>query len=248
MIDKAYIRKAFDRYVADYDAGDPKIRLKIDHTYRVAGLCARIAEEVPGTEPDLAWVMGMLHDIGRFEQVRRYHTFIDARSVQHAAFGADLLFREGLLEQLAPGLSEEQRHLLEVSIRNHSAYRLPAELTEIERLYCQLLRDADKIDIFRVIWETPLEDIYNVSREALENATVSEEVKDCFRSRTSVLRELKKTPIDYLVAHICMSFELVLPVSREIAGEQDYLGRLLAFRSRNPETEDWFAYMRANYR
>ncbi len=43
MIRREEIRDIFDEYVSDYDATDPKIRLKIDHTYRVAGLCERIA-------------------------------------------------------------------------------------------------------------------------------------------------------------------------------------------------------------
>ena len=36
----------------------------------------------------------MLHDIGRFEQIKRYGTFNDSKSVDHGEFGADLLFKE----------------------------------------------------------------------------------------------------------------------------------------------------------
>ena len=97
MIRREEIRDIFDEYVSGYDATDPKIRLKIDHTYRVAGLCERIAESI-GADGDFAWLCGMLHDIGRFEQIRRYDTFVDAVSVDHAQFGADLLFCEGLKE------------------------------------------------------------------------------------------------------------------------------------------------------
>ena len=90
-MNKAAVEKAFASYTQNYDPDDPKIKLKINHTYRVADLCERIARTVPGADTDLAWLMGMLHDIGRFEQVRRYGTFMDAKSVDHAAFGADLL-------------------------------------------------------------------------------------------------------------------------------------------------------------
>ena len=107
-----------------------------------------------------------------------------------------------------------------------------------------MLRDADKIDICRVNCDTPLEEIYNVTTEELKNSSVSEEVKACFRNRTAVLRKLKKTPIDYVVAHLCLVFELVYPVSREIAREQGYADRMLAFESDNPDTAEWFARMR----
>lgn len=245
VLDREKVTRAFDQYVSDYNADDPKIRLKIDHTYRVAALCERIGQSVPVGDTDLIWLSGMLHDIGRFEQVRRYNTFVDAVSVEHAAFGADLLFREGLLDRFCSGLSETELKILECSIRNHSAYRLSPGLTETEIEYCNVLRDADKIDIFRVNCDTPLEKIYNVTTEELKNSPVSEEVKNCFLNRTAVLRKLKKTPIDYVVAHLCLVFELVYPISREIAREQGYVDRMLAFKSDNPDTAEWFALMRS---
>ena len=242
QIDRSGVTRAFERYVRGYNAADPKIKLKIDHTYRVAALCERIAAGV--ADPDLAWLCGMLHDIGRFEQVARYGTFVDAVSVDHAVLGAELLFGEGLLARFAPGLPAAQARILETAVRSHSAYRLPEGLSEAERTCCDVLRDADKIDIFRVNCDTPLEDIYNVSTQALRASAVSDAVKDCFRSRTAVLRALKRTPADYVVAHLCLVFELVYPVSRQIAREQGYVDRMLAFESENEDTRAWFAYMR----
>lgn len=245
MLNRNAVTAAFERYVSGYNAGDPKIRLKIDHTARVAGLCARIASATGAADVDLAWLCGMLHDIGRFEQVRRYGTFVDAVSVDHAALGADLLFKEGLMDRFAPDdLAPADRAILEAAIRNHSAYRIDAGLSEAETACCHILRDADKIDIFRVNCDTPLEDIYNVTTEALRASPVSEAVKDCFRRRTAVLRSLKRYPADYVVAHLCLVFELVYPISREIAREQGYVERMLAFQSDNDDTKAWFSHMR----
>jgi len=53
-----------------------------------------------------------------------------------------------------------------------------------------------------------------------------------------------ETSIDNLVAHICMVYELVYPISVKIAKEQGYLNNLLQFESENPNTQEWFAYMR----
>lgn len=237
---------AFDDYVAAYNSDDPKIRLKINHTYRVAALCEQIGQAAGMENSDLIWLCGMLHDIGRFEQIRRYNTFVDSVSVDHAQFGADLLFHEGLLERFVPGLPEEERRILELSIRSHNLYRIPEGLSGYEAAMCNVLRDADKIDIFRVNCDTPPEEIYNVSTEDLKTSAVSEEVKACFLKRTAVLRSLKKTAIDFPVAHLCLVFELVYPVSREIAREQGYVDRLLSFESDNPDTRAWFQYMREN--
>ena len=96
-IDRRRAREAFAGYAARYNAADPKVKLKIDHTYRVAALCDRIAASLglPPEERDLAWLCGLLHDVGRFEQLRRYGTFNDAESIDHAAMSARVLFEEG---------------------------------------------------------------------------------------------------------------------------------------------------------
>ena len=240
---KAAVLKEFREYVSAYNPSDPKIKLKIDHTYRVAGLCERIAESA-GADSELAWLSGILHDIGRFEQVRRFNTFVDAASVDHAELSHSLLFSEGLLERFVPDLSEKERGLLEKAVQYHSLYRLPAELTAEEKTVCQILRDADKIDIFRVNCDTPPEEIYNVTTEELKTAAVTDAVRECFFRKTAVRRDLRRTAVDYLVGHICLAFELVYPVSRQIAKEQGYLDRMLGFASRNPDTAAWFRYMR----
>lgn len=243
-IPRERVERAFDRYVADYNPDDPKIRLKISHSYRVAALCERIGRAVGAEDIDLIWLIGMLHDIGRFEQIRRFNTFTDAASVDHAMFGADLLFGDGLLARFAPDLEPERRRIMELAIRNHNAYRVQDGLTDAEAMACHILRDADKVDIFRVNCETPLEDIYNVTTQDLKTAAVSEAVRQCFLDRTAVLRRYRQTAVDYLVSLICFAFELVYPVSRAIAREQGYVDRLLSFRSDNPETAEWFQYMR----
>jgi HD superfamily phosphohydrolase YqeK len=74
-IDRDRAAHAFERYVERFDPQDPKIALKVEHTRRVADLAEKIARSLPeGASPeyvDLAWLLGLLHDVGRFEQVRR---------------------------------------------------------------------------------------------------------------------------------------------------------------------------------
>ena len=245
MINRTKVTEVFDEYVSNYNASDPKIKLKIDHTYRVADLCDVIAGNV-GYDKDLAWLFGMFHDIGRFEQVKRYNTFVDALSVDHAYLSGEILFEEGLYNRFDVCLDDEQLSILKKAIKNHSAYRLEEGLSDIEKTYCNILRDADKIDIFRINYDTPLEDIYNVTTEELRNSKVSEEVKQCFINKTAVLRSLKKYPADYVAAHLCLVFELVYPISKEIAKEQGYIEKLLDFQSDNSDTKEWFKYMKEN--
>ena len=148
-IDRARAQKAFADYAAHYNAADAKVKLKIDHTYRVAALCARIAQslDLPPEDVDLAWLSGILHDVGRFEQLRRYNTFIDAQSVSHAAMSVAVLFDEGRIRDYLDDAGADA--LLRTAVEWHSAFRLPEALDDCTRLFCQILRDADKIDILR---------------------------------------------------------------------------------------------------
>lgn len=242
--DRNRARRAFAAYAAHYNADDPKVALKISHTYRVAALCERIAQSLSMDGPDieLAWLCGLLHDIGRFEQLRRYGTFNDAESIDHAACSAEVLFDQGHIRDFAEDDREDE--VLRTAIRWHSAYRLPEGLPTRTEQFCHLLRDADKIDILRVNVEVPLEEIYNVSTRALRGSGVTPAVLDAFYARRCVLRSLKRTPVDNVVGHASLVYELVYPESLRIAAEQGWLWKLLDFSSDNPDTAAVFAAMR----
>ncbi len=243
-IDKQKALKAFQEYTTHYDVSDEKVKLKIDHTYRVCGLCQQIAVQsgFDENEIELAWLTGLLHDVGRFEQLKRYGTFIDAQSIDHAEFGANILFKEGRIRDYIEDASEDQ--LLEKTVRCHSAYRVPAHYTEREKKFADLLRDADKIDILKVNITVPIEEIYNVTTYDLKHCIVTEEVMQAFFEEHAVLRSLKKTPVDNLVGHISLVYELVYPISRKLVHQQKDLDKLMSFQSELPETNAQFAKIR----
>lgn len=269
VINRKNVINAFAEYVRNYDPSDEKIKLKIDHTYRVAGLCQRIAESLGLSEPDvdIAWLLGMLHDIGRFEQIRRFGTFNDVQSVDHAEFGADLLFKEGLIRKFAEGYYEEcelarsgneeaeqiiknnEHHnkdtgLLEMAIRQHNKYRVKEDLTERQRMFCDILRDADKVDIFNVNADIPMEIIYDVTTEELNNGIITKEVLESFYKKETVLKSVRRSAVDHIVGHISLLFELVYKESYRQAKEQGYVYKLLDFKSDVPEVNAEFGDMR----
>lgn len=94
-IDKA--KKAFDKYVEKYDVSNDRIKLKIDHIKRTAECSKNIAKSLKLADDDvkLAELIGLLHDIGRFEQLRVYNTFLDKDSINHGEYGVKILFQDG---------------------------------------------------------------------------------------------------------------------------------------------------------
>ena len=271
-INREHIKKTFQEYTDRYDSTNPKIKLKIDHTYRVANLCEQIAQslELSAAEVDLAWLSGMLHDVGRFEQLRRYNTFSDAQSIDHARFAVEMLYDEGLIADYVPEISTTELvadartwrsmggadesptaqsedmplsdilQTLRIAIGEHSAYRIQKGLDEQTRMFCQILRDADKVDIFRVICDTPMEEVYGFQTKDILRSAITPEVMQAFYEHHAVLRKLKKCPADYIVAHGSLTFELVYPESLRIAKEQGYLKQMMSFQSENPDTAEIF--------
>ena len=243
-INRTHIEDQFRQYASHYDLSDPKIRLKYDHTYRVASLCDDIAASLgmEGEDRDLAWLSGMLHDIGRFEQVRRYGTFQDGQSVNHAALSADLLFHDGMIRDYTGDASQDA--LLEKVVRLHNIYILPDTLTERELCYANILRDADKVDILRVNCDTPVSDIYNLPMDEFRKASISPQVYEDVMKGENVNRAHSQTAIDFLIGHIAFIFGLVYPESVRQMQAQGYLERMMQFDTQNPDTAEKLSHIR----
>ncbi len=250
MFQKEPILAAFDRYVDQFDKKTPGIASKQLHSHIVSQLCEKLATALAWSEHDtqLAWVMGLLHDIGRFEQARRYHTFLDYKSMDHARFGVIYLFESGPIRDFVPASTDDE--VLELSILFHSAYEIPASVTGRSRLFCELLRDADKIDLFRVYagyLEHP-ETVWQVSLDDLGTQDLSPAVFQEALEGKLVHTRKKHTALDFFVGCLCQIFDMTFEPSLAEVREQGYYQKLLAFKATNPESEKHLALIREKCR
>lgn len=129
----------------------PGLALKLEHTRRVAANARDIARDLRWSSADihLAEALGWLHDVGRFAQFAEFGHFHDATSFNHGFRGADIACEAGMLAEL----SEENRDCLLAGIRHHNAKTIPADTLDTHLPFLKLIRDADKLDIFRVVAE-----------------------------------------------------------------------------------------------
>lgn len=127
-------------------------QLKLEHTLRVAADARAIAAGMnwPEREVNLAEAVGLFHDIARFPQFRQYRSFSDADTVDHGDLGVRTLEKEGLLDDV----SAEPRALILHSVQYHNKRDLPRVLTAHEEKHLRLIRDADRLDIFFICWDT----------------------------------------------------------------------------------------------
>ncbi len=142
----------FSSYVQTFKDGVTETRnivLKEEHTKRVCREIVSIGEQLGLSDHELrlAEIIALFHDIGRFEQYARYKTFADWQSEDHAELGIKILKQLGVLDRCA----ESTQDLILRTIRYHNRATLPREETEACLFFAKLLRDADKLDIWRVV-------------------------------------------------------------------------------------------------
>ena len=142
----------FIRYVEGFKNDPATVRnivLKEEHTKQVCREISAIGTDLGLTNDELrfAEIIALFHDIGRFEQYARYKTFVDRRSEDHAELGVTVLRRLGVLHRWG----EATQDLVFRIIRYHNRASLPREETEPCLFFSKLLRDADKLDIWRVV-------------------------------------------------------------------------------------------------
>lgn len=205
---------AFLQYISAYNLDDQQTALKVEHSYKVAALCEEIAAKsgMAPADVDLAWLCGLIHDIGRFEQIRRYGTFNDSKSMSHALLGAAVLrgeyegLADGRLERFLMEPADEQLVLKAVEL--HSNLVLPDGLSSRERTFCELLRDADKVDIIRVFGNSSCQTVLRLTEREFLNGSISDEAMEGFAEHRCLGPADRRANLDGLVGVICLQFEL----------------------------------------
>lgn len=180
------IRKWFSGYVAGFKEVDEKLRqnivLKEEHTKRVCREILRIGTQLNLNDGELrlAEIIALLHDVGRFEQYARYHTFRDQKSENHATLGISILKRFGVLEPV----NEATRTLILRVIGFHNRATLPHGESETCLFFTKLLRDADKLDIWKVVTD------YYHRKDGRRNGALELDLPDTSEISEQVYRDL----------------------------------------------------------
>jgi len=209
----------FKEYTMPFFDSDPvesrAATLKYEHTLLVVKnnslLCDSIS--IDSELRCLSEVVALLHDIGRFEQFRKYKTFADRHSVNHAVFGVQLIDKYDVLKEL----SVENQQLVKNSILHHNVTLLPSGLSDTQKLLCQLIRDSDKLDIYRIVSEhykcPDPRDREIIGIGVSEGTTISNEIISAICAKKSVDYSQMKSMNDFKLVQLGWVFDLNFPMS-----------------------------------
>lgn len=235
-MDILFAKQAFKEYLAQYDCKNDKIKLKIVHTYGVVNCMDEITRrmELSKEDRDLARLIALLHDIGRFEQLKRFNSF-EADVMDHAAYGVQILFEEGMIRQFIKEDSYDE--IMKTAIAKHSDYELRGIDDQRTLLHAKLIRDADKLDNCRVKLEDKIETMLDLSADEVGMQTVSPEILKQVAQKKAIYHPMRKTKMDYWVSYIAYFFDINFKETLQIIDEHCYIDRIIdRIPYGNPET------------
>lgn len=240
MINFELAQKTFKDYLQNYNLEDGKIALKVNHTFCVINASEYISKELSldNQNIELAKMIALLHDIGRFEQLRIYNSFLDYKTIDHAVLGNEILFKENFIRKFLEDTQYDD--IISKAILNHNKFSIEDNLTEKDLLHAKIIRDADKLDIFRVRLEDSIENVIdNCSKEILENSTISENIFNDFMNNKLILSTDRKTPMDFWVSGIAYIFDFYFSCSLNYVKNMDYINKIVdRFDYKNAETKE----------
>jgi hypothetical protein len=247
----AGLKSWFEQYGDAFHHGVPEhdrnIDLKIEHTRRV---CAEILEigislHLGDNDLRLAEVIALFHDVGRFEQYERYGTFLDLKSEDHAALGVKVLDSTGVLK----GIHRDTQSLIKRVIGYHNRRTLPENETEDCLFFTKLLRDADKLDILRVVTD------YYHSNDGTRNGSieldlpdvpdVSDEVCADVKAGRIVKTESLRTLSDFKLLQMAWIYDVNFTRTFQLMRDRDYLKAIRTALPQTPMMADIYAQVSA---
>lgn len=218
----ADIEKWFKEYTATFYGVDEyvntNVQLKTLHTFKVAEEMANLADDIglSDEKANIAVITGLLHDCGRFEQLVKYKTFNDSESENHALLAIKVIERLGLIDNLP---NNTQTNIKE-AIKSHNAINieLAENASEDAMLFAKMIRDADKLDIFRVVkisYEQYVKDPAKANNMAMnfgqDTGKCSPEVLEDVLARNQANYLNLKTLDDRKLLQLCWVYDINFP-------------------------------------
>ena len=218
------LTKLYDAYVDTYRGEDGKLpammQLKRTHTAFVVKNAELIAdgEGFAPEEREVALAAALLHDTGRYEQLRRYNTFKDSDSVDHAVFSHDIVKEKGWTDN----------PVVLNAVLYHNRRDLPDGMDHLTAIASHTVRDADKLDIFRVLedqvahtdWKSDSRAFWNLAVSAPPNPVVVE----CIAKGEPVDYQNIKSLSDFVLIQVgWMISGLHFATSRRLCRERNHL-------------------------
>ena len=218
-------KKEFEIFANQYDLENERIKRKFGHSFRVMNNSGMIAEYLNLSEEKkgIAQLIGLLHDIGRFEQEKIYKTFKDSISIDHGDLGVEILKKDDYIRKYIT--QNKYDNIILKAIKNHNKLFIENGLSEQEMLFAKIIRDADKLDIFyegvEMFWLNE-EEINKIN-----NSKISRNILEAFEKHISIDKKYMVTETDEIIGFISFIYDINFKYDFEIIKKENYINKIL---------------------
>lgn len=239
MINLEKCKYEFLKYTERYDLTNNKMKRKQLHSLRVMNKSREIAKSLNLSEDEvqIATLIGLLHDIGRFKQYTEYNTFSDRNSVDHAELSVEILQEKHYIKKYIE--DEDWINVILLAIKNHNKYEIETGLSKKKEMFCKIIRDADKADIMyegaNVFWNKYSE------REEIENTKIREGELETVKNHKLIDRRKfeNESKLDEMLIMICFIFDINYPRTFEIIDREKIIDNIFKrFNFKDTKTKE----------
>ncbi len=240
MIEIEKAKQELKTYVKEQNIQNPRAPKKLEHIMRVAKISKEIATELKLTQEQiqLAELIGLLHDIGRFKQYQIVNQNLNldvVKKFNHGEAGVEILKKDNNIRRYI--LKNEYDDVIYTAVYEHNRYELSEGLTKEKELFCKIIKDADKIDLMyeaiAVYWQKP-EDIREI-----ECGTLSERMLQDFYQHKLADNRNKVSRTDEILRFTSFVFDMNFLYSIQVVKRNNYINQIIdRFHYQLPETKE----------
>lgn len=174
---------------------------------------------------ELAKLIGLLYDIGRFEQAVRYDNYDDYDTIDHAELGVEILFKNGFIREFID--TDKYGNIIEKAIRNHNKYEIEEGLDERELLFAKIIRDADKTDNFEVKQYQDFESLFKASEQEVQEEKITDDIWNVFLQEKTIISSQRVTNMDKWLSYLAWVYDYNFAHSLQYLKEHDCINKVI---------------------
>lgn len=215
----------FTKFAKSYDLTFPKMKRKLEHSFRVMENARNIAKSLNlnNDEIEIATLIGLLHDIGHFEEIKEKDILKENTKIDHGDLGVEILQKDNYIRKYI--VEDKYDNSIFKAIKNHNKFRIEDGLSTQELLFAKIIRDADKLDIFyegaEMFWTDEKQ------KEEISESKITDEVIELFSKNVYWNRENIQTKVDSIIHFISLIFDINLKYDFEVIKREDYINKIL---------------------
>ena len=216
----------FKNYVdSNFNVSEKSINRKRSHSLRVMNFCKELSISLGMNDEEIyvAQIIGLLHDIGRFDQWKTFENFKDLETYDHGDRAVELLKENNFIRKFIEDDSYDD--IILTAIKNHNKYEIEPDLSEKTLKFCKIIRDADKHDIFYEVDTC----FYNEQAkiDAVTDTKLCDEYYNSILEGKQILKKKDETRFDLVAVLISFVFDINFDESIAIIRKHDYMRNTL---------------------